>query len=176
MLKINTKIYSATGIHSNNSNLTLIGYCLEPPKEVLKYAFKKNFRIGGYRQIGQIQPFGEGLVIRGTDMEPLAFGLTVTAHLDDLKPKLCDLRQKYELINEEFSNEDLIRMFSSGNLKVWKGGEYQSLFNLSIENLTNEQKVVRDIATEFVEVLRRREVSFTYLLSLYRKVYPPKNR
>jgi hypothetical protein len=160
--KLHTKIMKATGPHQNPSNLFPIGYCIEPPREVLKYAIKEGYRIGGYRQAGQIRSFGDGLVIRGTDMEPIVFGLSITAKLEEIP------FSKHKLERDKMTEEYLKLAFSdsSGNLKLFDGEHYISIFEAEKEILTLEDELIMSAAKELVETFKSEPVTNDYLIYL----------
>ncbi len=159
---MHTKIIKSIGPHSNPDNLTTIGYCIESPKDVLIYALNQGYRIGGYRQAGQTRAFGEGLVIRGTDMEPLDFGL-------DIKGKLEDIPfSEYNLKLDEVTEQNIELMFGNigKNLHMFRNGKYQSLFQVKQEFLKPQDKLVMSAAREFVETIKGYSVTLNYLTSL----------
>ena len=159
---MHTKVIKSIGPNSNSRNLTTIGYCIEPPQEVLKYVLEQGYGIGGYRQAGETRPLGEGLVIRGTDMEPVDFGLDVTGKLEQIP------FSEYNLRLDEVTEQNLRWMFRSknGNLQVYRGEEYQNLFRVKQELLKPEDEIVMSAAREFIETIKGHPVTLDYLISL----------
>lgn len=161
---MNTKLIKATGPHNNLRNLTTVGYCIESPKDVLKYLLDKGYEIGGYRQAGMTRCIGEGVVIRGTDMEPLDFGLSIVAKVEDIPLKNFDLKIK------PYTEDDLKWMFGylGGNLKKYfiKKQQYISIFAIPEEYITDEQRIIKNAAREFVETIKGHPITLEYLISL----------
>ncbi len=157
-----TKIIKSIGSNSNPRNLTTIGYCVESPQEVLKYVLEEGYRIGGYRQAGETRPFGDGLVIRGADMEPIDFGLDVTCKLEQIP------FSEYDLKLDKVTEENLQWMFGNrgGNLQVYRDEEYQNLFRVKQELLRPEDDIIMATAKEFVETVKGQPVTLDYLISL----------
>ena len=162
---MHSKILKSIGPHSNNSNLITIGYCIEPPKEVLKHVLEQGYRIGGYRQAGETRCFGEGLVIRGTDMEPIDLGLEVTGRLTQIP------FSKYDLRLDEITEENLKWMFGNegGNLRVYNPNLQpciQNIFRIPEKYIENKHRIIMDSAKEFVETVKGQPVTLEYLMSL----------
>lgn len=157
-----TKIFKAVGPHSNPRNLLTIGYCVESPRRVLKYAIQKRFQIGGYRQIGEIQQFGEGIVIRGTDMEPLSCGLSVIGTLNQIP------FSRYLIPRDSLGEADLKWIFGNraGNIQVLRDRKYKNIFRIEQELIQPEDRVIMAVAKEFVETVKGHRVSLEYLASL----------
>ncbi len=91
-----TKLIKAIGPHDNPNNLSTIAYCIESPKKVLEFLLNQGYMIGGYRQAGMTRCMGEGIIIRGTDMEPLPFGLKVIGKVNEIP------LDKYSLVKKPY--------------------------------------------------------------------------
>lgn len=160
-----TQVLKSIGPHTNSNNLTTIMYCSESPLETLYHFLENGIQIGGYRQLGQVRVFGDGIVIRNADSFNLfEQGLDIIGSLDGI------LVDELELSKGEVTERDLIWTFNQETIKPyldigpWKGAH--SLFRIHPEQLTLEQQKVIESAREFVKAVKGKEVTTDYLISL----------
>lgn len=162
-----TKLYLSSGTHINPENLEILAHCIDEPKEVLKKVHSNGYRIGGYGELGEVDTFGIGLVIKYANFEnynPRLFEDNISHFFKgfflNFFDEIIPLLNKAKIEKKQFLEKGLIIPFKKlyGPLIIKRNGEYKSLFELP-KNLIrkDDQEVICD-AKEFVEVILNKKI------------------